>query len=263
MKDEALWPKASRPNGHEGNPRKAPAPSVNKRRLAVQAKAHETNGRALRPEPRMQRAVWVECPYPLVTLGLKQTLGAAGYDICLERKGPGAAEQKQDWTPPCCVIYCPKAEDDVAGQVEHLRRLFPDAPVLVLGLGVSDLPLARAALRGGARGFLHLGMQPSEIARALSLASEGEIVFPRELTIALLNEEQPPDLLALTARQREILGLVAQGLTNADIARQLFLTEGTVKQHLRATYKMLGVGSRVQAARLLGEYERSDRTTER
>ena len=74
--------------------------------------------------------------------------------------------------------------------------------------------------------------------------------------IALLSQEQPPDLLALTARQKEILGLVAQGLTNADIARQLFLTEGTVKQHLRATYKMLGVGSRVQAARLFELHER-------
>jgi DNA-binding NarL/FixJ family response regulator len=161
------------------------------------------------------------------------------------------------------VIYCPKDDDDVPGGVERLRHRFADTPVLVLGIGVSDLSLARAALRGGARGFLHLGMQPSQITRALSLASEGEIVFPRELSIALITQEQPPDLLALTARQREILGLVAQGMTNAEIARQLFLTVGTVKQHLRATYKMLGVGSRVQAARLLGEYERSDQTTER
>jgi DNA-binding NarL/FixJ family response regulator len=241
--------------------------SAKKRRtngnLARRSEAQETNGRALRPEPRMQRAVWVECPYPLVTLGLKQTLGAAGYDICHERKGPGAAEQKQGWTPPCCVIYCPKAEDDVAGQVEHLRRLSPDAPVLVLGSDASDLPLVRAALRGGARGFLHLGMQPSEIARAISLASEGEAVFARELTMALINEEQPPDLLALTPRQRQVLGLVAQGLSNADIARQLFLTEGTVKQHLRATYKMLGVGSRVQAARLLEQHARYAEAGER
>src|SRR3712207_7917921 len=77
-------------------------------------------------------------------------------------------------------------------------------------------------------------MQPSQIARALSLASEGEIVFPRELTAALINQEdQPPDLQALTPRQREILGLVARGLTNAGIGRELYLTEGTVKQHLR------------------------------
>jgi DNA-binding NarL/FixJ family response regulator len=154
------------------------------------------------------------------------------------------------------VIYCPKDEDDVAGRVERLRRLFADAPVLVLGFHAGDLPLARAALRAGARGFLHLGMQPSHIARALSLASKGKTVFSRELTIALITQEQPPDLLALTPRQGEILALVAQGMTNAEIGRELFLTEGTVKQHLRAVYKALGVSSRVQAARLLERHER-------
>ena len=195
--------------------------------------------------------MWVECPYPLVTLGLKQTLQAAGYDV---QPNQGAVVEAET---PRYVVYCPKDEDDVASRVEGLRHRFPEAPVLVLGSDAGDLPLARAALRGGARGFLHLGMQPSQIARAISLASDGEIVFPRELTTALINqEEQLPDLLALTPRQREILGLVARGLTNAEIGRELFLTEGTVKQHLRAAYKALGVGTRVQAARLLERHER-------
>jgi DNA-binding NarL/FixJ family response regulator len=217
----------------------------------MQPEANESNVRPLRTEPGTAGAVWVECPYPLVTLGLQQTLKAAGYDVSRSvRKGTVAAEQEQGGAPSCCVVYCPK-DEDVVGRVEHLRRTFPDAPVLVMGFGV-DLPLAQAALRGGARGFLHLGMQPSQIARAISLASEGETVFPRELVTGLISEEEPPDLLALTARQREILELVAQGLTNAEIARRLFLTEGTVKQHLRAAYKALGVGSRVQAARILG-----------
>lgn len=219
----------------------------------MQTETNETNVRPLRIEPGTAGAVWVECPYPLVTLGLRQTLKAAGYDVsCSGRKGSTvAAEQERGGAPSCCVVYCPK-DEDVVGRIEHLRRTFPDAPVLVMGSGV-DLPLAQAALRGGARGFLHLGMQPSQIARAISLASEGETVFPRELVTGLISEEEPPDLLALTARQREILELVAQGLTNAEIARRLFLTEGTVKQHLRAAYKVLGVGSRMQAARILGD----------
>jgi DNA-binding NarL/FixJ family response regulator len=218
----------------------------------MQPEANETNVRPLRPEPGTAGAVWVECPYPLVTLGLQQTLQAAGHDVSRSgRKGSTvAAEQEQGEAPSCCVVYCPTYED-VVGWVEHLRRLFPGAPVLVMGFGV-DLPLARAAARGGARGFLHLGMQPSQIAHAISLASEGETVFPRELVTGLISEEEPPDVLVLTARQREILELVAHGLTNAEIARKLFLTEGTVKQHLRAAYKALGVGSRVQAARILG-----------
>ena len=187
----------------------------------------------------------MECPYPVVTLGLQQTLKAAGYHVRSDR------EDVVEGETPSAVIYCPR-DEDVVGRIERLRLTFPGAPVLVIGLSASHPALARAALRGGARGFLHLGMEPSQIARAISVASEGETVFPRELVTGLISEEEPPDLLALTARQREILELVAQGLTNAEIARRLFLTEGTVKQHLRAAYKALGVRSRVQATRILG-----------
>jgi DNA-binding NarL/FixJ family response regulator len=225
----------------------------------MQPEAQETNVRALRPEPETQLAVWVQCPYPLVTLGLQQTLRAAGHDIRLERKGPGATEhQDQDEVHPSCVVYCPKDEDDAASRVERLRHRFPEAPVLVLGSDSGDLPLARAALRGGARGFLHLGMQPSQIAHALRLAFQGEVVFPREMVPTLIQEEETPsaELLALTCRQREILELVGEGLTNAGIARRLFLAEGTVKQHLRAVYKLLNVRSRVQAVALLRAHNR-------
>jgi serine/threonine-protein kinase PknK len=85
-------------------------------------------------------------------------------------------------------------------------------------------------------------MRPEQIARALRLASRGEVVVPRELVAGLVKGEEPSNLLALSARQREILELVAEGKSNAEIARQLFLAKGTVKQHLRAAYKLLGVG---------------------
>ena len=158
---------------------------------------------------------------------------------------------------PSLVIYCPEDEgfgEDAAQGVTFLQDLVPDACIVVLGLSGSDLPLAHAALKAGARGFLHLGMQPSQIARALRLACQGEAVFPREMVTGLLMEEKysnHSNLEALTARQREILELVGEGLTNAGIARRLFVAEGTVKQHLRATYKLLEVKSRTQAVEFL------------
>jgi DNA-binding NarL/FixJ family response regulator len=161
---------------------------------------------------------------------------------------------------PSVVIYCPKDEDvgeDVTQGVKGLQALAPDACIVILGLSASDLPLANAALRAGARGFLHLGMQPSHIARALRLACQGEVVFPRELITGLLKGEKYSNLLVLTARQREILELVGEGLTNAGIARRLFLAEGTVKQHLRATYKLLEVRSRTQAVEFLWAHNRA------
>jgi two-component system response regulator DevR len=186
---------------------------------------------------------------------MKQVLGAAGYEVRSMQKGPAMEEES-----PSVVIYVPNNEGvgkDVAQGVKGLQGLAPDASIVVLGLSSSDLPLANAALRAGARGLVHLGMQPSQIARALRLVCQGEVVFPRELTTGLLRGEKYSTLLALTARQREILELVGEGLTNAEIARRLFLAEGTVKQHLRATYKLLEVRSRTQAVEFLWSHNRA------
>jgi DNA-binding NarL/FixJ family response regulator len=114
-----------------------------------------------------------------------------------------------------------------------------------------DLPLARAALRHGARGFIHAGMELDQIARAVEVAHEGEIVAPRKLFEYLIANYGPKALDALTIRQREILRLVAQGLSNTQIAKNHFLSESTAKQHLRATYKVIGVSDRKEAARLI------------
>ncbi len=115
--------------------------------------------------------------------------------------------------------------------------------------------LARSALQKGARGFVHVGMQPSQIRRAILMVRKGELVVPREIITDLIRQEAPVDILMLTPRQREILQLVAEGLTNAQIARRLFLSEYTIKQHLRAAYKLLGVRNRTQAVRLYRSLE--------
>ena len=65
-----------------------------------------------------------------------------------------------------------------------------------------------------------------------------------------MSEEEPANLGLLSARQREILGYVVEGLSNAEIARRLFLSESTIKQHLRTAYKLLGVSNRTEAANL-------------
>jgi two-component system, NarL family, response regulator DevR len=182
-------------------------------------------------------------------------LGAAGYEVRSGLKGP-AMERK----PPALAIYVPNDNDDgedVAKEVKSLQGMVLDACIVVLSLE-RDLPLAHAALRAGAHGFLHLGMPPLQIVHALRLACQGEVVIPRDMVSNLIVGERTPSelLLALTARQREILELVGEGLTNADIARRLFLAEGTVKQHLRKAYRLLNVKSRVQAAALLSSHNR-------
>ena len=136
----------------------------------------------------MSETILLECPYPLVTLGMKQVLGAAGYEVRSMQKGPA-----MESNTPSLAVYVPNDEDvgeDVARGVKSLQGLVLDASIVVFSLE-GDPSLAHAAFKAGARGFLHLGMQPSQIAHALRLACQGEVVFPRELVPTLIQEEPP------------------------------------------------------------------------
>jgi DNA-binding NarL/FixJ family response regulator len=84
----------------------------------------------------------------------------------------------------------------------------------------------------------------------LAVAARGELVAPRELLEYVLTKDRSGDLATLSVRQREILGHVVEGLSNAEIGRRLYLSESTIKQHLRAAYKLLGVSNRTEAANL-------------
>jgi DNA-binding NarL/FixJ family response regulator len=187
--------------------------------------------------------VWIDCPYPVVAAGLKEALEGQAR-VHVGQTAPTGAEV------PYCAIFDTGGEEGISERVERIRGVNPDICILAFSLDV-DLPLARAALRHGARGFIHAGMELDQIARAVTVAVGGEIVAPRKLLEYLIANDDPADLDALTTRQSEILQLVAQRLSNAQIAKSLFLSESTVKQHLRATYKVLGVSDRKEAARLI------------
>ncbi len=187
-------------------------------------------------------SVWLECPPPVVSLGLEKALHCMGAHI-----HRGKAAEAFD---PSLVVLCPDGEEDITERVDRFVSRAPGAPVVVLGLS-ADLRLARQALRAGARGFLHAQMPPEEVARALSAAKRGEVVLTGDLLKDLMVEENTrSDLTGLTSRQQEILGLVSQGFSNAEIARRLYLSESTVKQHLTRAYKVLNVKRRIQAAEI-------------
>jgi DNA-binding NarL/FixJ family response regulator len=187
--------------------------------------------------------VWIDCAYPVVAAGLKEALEGRAR-VHVGQTAPPDAEV------PFCAVFDTSGTESVSEGIVRIQGVNPDIPILVFSLHV-DLSLARAALRRGAKGFIHAGMELDQIARAVEVAHRGEIVAPRKLIEYLLVNDEPTDLDALTVRQREILQLVAQGLSNAQIAKSLFLSESTVKQHLRATYKVLGVRDRKEAARLI------------
>jgi DNA-binding NarL/FixJ family response regulator len=192
--------------------------------------------------------VWVKGAQRVPSLGLEKALGA-GSRVHKGHEGPKAEA-------PSAVICCPdgpvggEGGEAVAREVGEILAQAPNAAVLVFA-PTPDLRLARAALKAGAVGLLHAGMPPEQILRALSVALRGEVVLPRGLLRLWVDEQRRPGPgIGLSARQREVLGLVAEGLSNAEIAGRLFLSESTVKQHLRAAYKALGVKNRREAAAL-------------
>jgi DNA-binding NarL/FixJ family response regulator len=187
--------------------------------------------------------VWIYCPYPVVAAGLSDAFENK-FGVHVGRSAPS------DGVVPTCAILDTGGTENLTEGIRRIHGVSPEIPILVFGLRV-DLPLARAALRLGAKGFIHAGMELDQIARATEVAARGEIVVPRMILEQLVTNEDPADLDALTTRQREILELVAKGYSNARIANDLFLSESTVKQHLRATYKILGVSDRKEAAKLI------------
>ncbi len=185
--------------------------------------------------------IWVDCPYPVAAVGLARILG----DEARVHIGREAPEES-----PSLAILGTSEMEGLGEGVKRIREANPEAPILIFSLHL-DLPLARSALQAGTRGFVHAGMKPEQVVRAVRVASEGELVAPRQLLEFLVVNEASAELDILSPRQREILELVGDALSNAQIAKRLFLSESTVKQHLRAAYKVLGVRNRTEAARLI------------
>jgi DNA-binding NarL/FixJ family response regulator len=148
--------------------------------------------------------------------------------------------------------------------IEATARLTADAPTArVLMLTTFDLDEhVYAALRAGASGFLLKDTPPDELAHAVRVVAGGDALLAPSVTRRLIEEfaqhrdptpTPPPGLDELTEREAEVLGLVAQGLANAEIAARLFVSEATVKTHVGRVLMKLHLRDRVQAVVLAYE----------
>ncbi len=144
----------------------------------------------------------------------------------------------------------------------RLRECGVTVPVLMLTMSRDDADL-RAALRGGAQGYLLKDMDPEDLVPALEAALRGENVVAKEMvgSLARMVREEPAESTSqaapfaeLTAREQEILRHVAEGQSNKMIARDLNITDGTVKLHVKSILRKLGIRSRVEAAVLAVEH---------
>ncbi len=145
--------------------------------------------------------------------------------------------------------------------IEATRRLTHDraSSVRVLMLTTFDLDeYVYGALQAGASGFLLKDLAARQVVTAVRTVTAGDALLAPSITRRLIDEfvgprESPPGLDALTPRELEVLRLVARGMSNAEIARQLVVGESTVKTHVARVLTKLGVRDRVQAVVLAYE----------
>jgi len=119
----------------------------------------------------------------------------------------------------------------------------PEARVIMVTSSEGDVEMQRA-LEGGAKGYMLKSMPPKEVLEAIRKVHAGKKAIPPEIATRLANHMSDE---GLTAREVEILQQVAEGNRNRDIADRLFISEGTVKVHIKHIMEKLGANDRTQA----------------
>jgi len=134
------------------------------------------------------------------------------------------------------------------------------ATAIVMLTGSDDKDKLLSALKAGARSYVLKGVSAKELAHVVRAAVAGEVyVSPSiaaEMLVSLTQGKAPDPLQELTEREREILALIGQGLTNREIGERIFLSEKTIKHYVTNILQKLQVRSRVEAALLASRHPR-------
>ena len=192
--------------------------------------------------------VMVVDDHAVVRAGLQALLsGDEGVEFVGEARTAEEAVQRAGAYRPDVVLMDLQLGDGVGG-VEATRRLLAldDPPhVLVLTTYDADTDINRA-IDAGATGYLLKAGPPEELFQAIRAAARGQAALSPQIASRLLQRSRSPEQ-ALSAREVEILELLAHGLGNRELAQKLFISEATVKTHLVHIYAKLGVDSRTAA----------------
>jgi DNA-binding NarL/FixJ family response regulator len=197
---------------------------------------------------------------PLITAGIRAVLESAGFDVVAEAAdGRAAVAEAERRHADVALIDINMPVLDGLTAIEELRRRVPGVRTVVL-TSFGDEPNVLRALRGGAAGFVLKNCAPDELIRAVRAAHDGEAYLSPAVTRLVLGLVTPDEserrraaadrLTALTDRESQVLRLVAEGMSNAEIARRLHMTEPTIKTYVSRILTKLDCANRVQAALL-------------
>lgn len=164
-------------------------------------------------------------------------------------------EAADGFPTPEVIIYAASGDTEVSeSAINALGEIFPEVRVMVLSAELSVEELG-ACLKAGARGYLLNSISKEALMHSLTLVVLGETVFPSGLANAWigggLSQRRPTEtalIRELTRRENDIVECLTDGASNKQIARDLGITEATVKIHMKSLIRKIGVINRTQAA---------------
>ena len=194
----------------------------------------------------------------LVRSGFELILGSSpDISVVASASGGDAVATVRRERPDVVLLDIRMPDVDGLTVLRELRTM-PDPPVVAMLTTFDADDYILTALRCGAAGFLLKDTEPDQLAQLVRTLAAGGVVLSPKASRTLLHghpgteaiDEEAARVRLLTARERDVLVLVAEGLSNADIGARIHLAAGTVKDHVSAILTKLRVASRVQAALL-------------
>ena len=194
---------------------------------------------------------------PLVLAGLRRILRPReGFDVVGEcSDGSGVVAAVRESGPDVVVMDVRMRDVDGVEATRRLREQLPDGPPVLVLTTFDDDEVLSAALRAGAAGFQLKAAPGEELIRSVRVVAEGgawldPAVTGRVLAAYRANavpRADPSVVDELTPREQDVLRLIGRGATNAEIAAELYVSEGTVKSHITHIFTKLGLRDRAAA----------------
>jgi DNA-binding NarL/FixJ family response regulator len=198
-------------------------------------------GSALIDAPPAELALLAEEP---LRTRIAKALPALGLRIEIFDSAEALADRDEELAAPAVIVMSDEQSvSSLAKLLEPLRRRFAEAAIVVVCEAVQRWDV-RAALAAGAAGVVLRDDIEHALAACVQAVASGQTCVPRKYSAQV----EPP---TLSAREKQILGLVVMGCMNSEIADRLFLAESTVKSHLSSAFGKLGVRSRNEAVSLI------------
>lgn len=203
--------------------------------------------------------VFLADDHPLFRTGLKYSLGSQDDFVILGEASDGysAVEKINEDKPDIVLLDLDMPGLSGVAAIRIVKKIMPDLIMLILST-YGDEKHVREAMNAGADGYLLKNIPLIELQSVIRQFVKGEPCYSPYLVDITLEQNLVADTaktedFSLTAREREVLGLLGQGISNKEISKNLFVSVETVKSHIKNIYKKLDVKNRVEAVKKISE----------